>query len=120
MAVLAAMQQVRTGEFVFPGARAGGRLHERVMLDLLKRLLPGSGVTVHGFRSAFSDWVSETTSFSVEEREMALAHAVGTAVERAYRRTDLFAKRRALAEAWARFLGGEKAQVVALPQRAAG
>jgi integrase len=120
MAVLAAMQQVRAGEFVFPGARAGGRLHERVMLDLLKRLLPGSGVTVHGFRSAFSDWVTETTGYSVEEREMALAHAVGTAVERAYRRTDLFAKRRALAEAWAKFLGGEKAQVVALPQRAAG
>jgi integrase len=120
MAVLEAMQKVRTGDFVFAGPRNGRTLHERSMLGLLNRLSADTKITVHGFRSAFSDWVTETTSFTREEREMALAHAVGNATELAYRRTDLFAKRRALAEAWARFLGGASAEVVTLPQRAAG
>jgi integrase len=59
-------------------------------------------LTVHGFRSSFSDWAAERTNFPSEVREMALAHAVGDKVEAAYRRIDLFEKRRALAEAWAR------------------
>lgn len=80
---------------------------------LLKRLRPG--LTVHGFRSTFSDWAAETTSFPSEVRELALAHAVGSKVEAAYRRGDLFAKRRALAEAWASYCDGAGAgKVVAL------
>jgi integrase len=58
---------------------------------------------VHGFRSTFSDWAAERSNFPAEVREMALAHAVGDKVEAAYRRGDLFEKRRQLAEAWARF-----------------
>jgi integrase len=119
MAVLEAMQKVRTGDFVFPGPRNGHTLHERAMLDLLNRLSADTKVTVHGFRSAFSDWVTETTSFTREERELALAHAVGTATELAYRRGTMFEKRRALAEAWARYLGSES-EVVTLPQRVVG
>jgi integrase len=60
-------------------------------------------VTVHGFRSTFADWAAEQTDFSREVREMALAHAVGDRVEAAYRRGDLFEKRRQLAEEWARY-----------------
>jgi integrase len=72
------------------------------MLMLLRRM-GRSDLTVHGFRSTFSDWCAERTAYSSEVREMALAHAVGDKVEAAYRRGDLFAKRRQLAEAWSRF-----------------
>ena len=60
-------------------------------------------VTVHGFRSSFRDWVAERTNFANEVAEMALAHIVSDKVEAAYRRGDLFEKRRQLAEAWAKF-----------------
>ena len=59
--------------------------------------------TVHGFRSAFRDWVAEQTTFPRETAELALAHRVGDDVERAYRRGDLLAKRWQLMEAWARY-----------------
>jgi integrase len=74
------------------------------MLDLLGKMRPGA--TVHGFRSSFSDWAAECTNFPHEVREMALAHAVGSKVEAAYRRGDLFEKRRQLAESWANFCAG--------------
>lgn len=60
----------------------------------------GIPITPHGFRSTFSDWVSETTAFSSEVREMALAHAVKNKTKAAYRRGDLFEKRRELMTAW--------------------
>jgi integrase len=60
--------------------------------------------TVHGFRSAFRDWAAEQTNFSHEVCEKALAHAVGSKTERAYRRSDLFEKRRVLMVAWAGYL----------------
>jgi integrase len=61
-------------------------------------------VTVHGFRSAFRDWAGERTHFPREVAEAALAHLVGDAVERAYRRGDALEKRRELMDAWANFL----------------
>ena len=69
-------------------------------------LLRGMGrddLTVHGFRSTFRDWSAERTNFPREVAEMALAHAIPSAVEAAYRRGDLFDKRRRLMEAWADF-----------------
>ena len=60
-------------------------------------------LTAHGFRSSFRDWAAERTNFPREVAEMALAHTVGDKVEAAYRRGDLFAKRRQIMEAWARF-----------------
>ena len=68
---------------------------------LLRRM--GRDVTVHGFRSTFKDWASEHTNFANEVSEAALAHVVGDKVEAAYRRGDLFEKRRRLMEAWAEF-----------------
>jgi integrase len=59
--------------------------------------------TVHGFRSTFSDWCNETTAHSNHTIEISLAHNVGTEVERAYRRTDMLAKRRQLMEQWSKF-----------------
>jgi integrase len=58
----------------------------------------------HGFRSTFTDWVAERTAYPSEVREMALAHAIGNETEAAYRRGDLFDKRRNLMNEWAEFL----------------
>jgi integrase len=71
------------------------------MLAKLGEVHGGAGPTVHGFRSSFRDWCSERTSYPPIVAEQALAHAVGTKVERAYNRTDLFEKRRRLMADWA-------------------
>lgn len=63
-------------------------------------------VTVHGLRSTFRDWAAEATDYPNEVVEMALAHAVGNKVEAAYRRGDLFEKRRALMDEWAAYCCG--------------
>jgi integrase len=86
------------------------------MAMLLRRMGRGD-LTVHGFRSTFSDWGAERTGAPSEVREMALAHMVADKVEAAYRRGDLFEKRRDLADAWARYCSGtigESARVVPL------
>jgi integrase len=92
----------RSGEFVFPGGKAGKPLSNVALLALLKRM-GCDDLTVHGFRSAFRDWAAERTHFPREVAEMALAHAIGDKVEAAYRRGDLFEKRRKLMQEWARF-----------------
>jgi integrase len=95
------------GELVF-AARPGRPLGPTTLRDTLQRLGP-PGLTVHGFRSSFRDWAAETTHFANEMVEMALAHAVGSKVEAAYRRGDLFDKRHQLMDAWATYLrGGEQ------------
>lgn len=98
--ILSEMRQTPGGgDYVFPGARAGRGLSNMALLAVLKRM-GRTGVTTHGFRSTFRDWASERTQFPHEVAEMALAHAVADKVEKAYRRGDLFDKRRALAAAW--------------------
>lgn len=93
-------------EYVFPGERAPKMASVRLW-ELLKDT--GAGWTVHGMRSTFRDFVGEETSFPREIAEAALAHAVGGAVEQAYRRGDALSKRRALMEAWAVFCEPETA-----------
>jgi integrase len=88
--------------FVFPGRKPGAPLSNMALLVTLRRM-GRRDLTTHGFRSTFSDWCAERTGFSSEVREMALAHAVGDKVEAAYRRGDLFNKRRQLMQAWAKF-----------------
>jgi integrase len=90
-----------SGAPVFPGLRRALPLSSMAMISTLRRM--GRDETVHGFRSAFSDWCAEQTNFPSEVRELALAHIVGTRVEQAYRRGDLFEKRRQLMGAWARY-----------------
>jgi integrase len=103
-AILEAFASGRRGAFVFHGDTSRRPISNLVMLRLLKRL-GRSDLTVHGFRSTFSDWCSECTHFPSEVREMALAHAVGSKVEAAYRRGDLFQKRRELMDEWAKHCG---------------
>ena len=71
------------------------------MLQMLREVNGGKGPTVHGFRSSFRDWCSERTSYPPAVAEQALAHAIGSKVERAYSRSDLFQKRVRLMNEWA-------------------
>jgi integrase len=103
----------RESEFIFPGERVGRPLSNMSLLMLLRRMERGE-ITVHGFRSSFSDWCAEQTNFPSEVREMALAHAVGDKVEAAYRRGDLLKKRYQLAEAWGRYCQHRDNNVVPL------
>jgi integrase len=107
--------------FLFPGAGPDQPLSNMALLMLLRRMGHGD-TTVHGFRSTFRDWASERTNYPTEVAEMALAHAVGDKVEAAYRRGDLFEKRRRLANDWARFcaMPEQKGSVVQLRKSSHG
>jgi integrase len=102
LAIIEKMAAIRSDAFVFRGAKEGRPLSNMAFLMLLRRM-GCADLTAHGFRSSFRDWAAERTGFAAEVAEMALAHAVGDKVEAAYRRGDLFQKRRQLAEAWAKF-----------------
>jgi integrase len=67
---------------------------------------PNGHYVPHGFRSSFRDWAGEVSNFPADVCEMALAHTIKNKVEAAYRRGDLFEKRRRLMEAWAAFCTG--------------
>jgi integrase len=96
---------------VFSGARRALPLSNMVFLMLLRRM-GWSELTAHGFRSTFSDWAAERTAYPREVVEMALAHAIDNKVEAAYRRGDLFEKRRRLMVDWARFCDAPPASEV--------
>lgn len=72
-------------------------------MSMLLRRMKAEDITVHGFRSTFRDWAAESTGFAHEVCEMALAHVIANKAEAAYRRGDLFEKRRKLMEAWAEY-----------------
>jgi integrase len=100
----AAESRLTGSNLVFPGARKGKPLSNMAMLALLRRMGRGD-LTAHGFRSSFRDWAAETTTYQREVVEAALAHAIPDKVEAAYRRGDLFEKRRLLMSEWAGFCG---------------
>ena len=91
--------------YVFPGAVAGSPLSD-VALSKVLHLAAAGDPTVHGLRSTFRDWCGEATDHPGDVAEAALAHTLKDKVEAAYRRGDLFEKRRALTEAWAEFATG--------------
>jgi integrase len=101
--LLAGLYREDGNAHVFIGSQPGSGLSNMAMTTVLRRMGRGD-ITVHGTaRSAFRDWAAERTNFPREVAEMALAHVVGDKVEAAYRRGDLFAKRKALMEAWAKY-----------------
>lgn len=105
----------RVGQHIFPG-RAGGEMGETTLRKVLKRM--GCRATVHGFRSAFRDWAAEQTNYPNHVVEQALAHAIANGVEAAYRRGDLFEKRRQLMQDWAEYCSKpDTANGVVLPLR---
>jgi len=96
-------------EYVFEGQKRHNPLSNMAMLMLLRRMQV-EGVTVHGFRSTFRDWASESANAPREVAEMSLAHKVGSDVERAYARSDLLEKRRALMKQWSEFVAKTSVQ----------
>jgi integrase len=114
--VLKRAKKLRRGDFIFPAARAKAPLSNMALLAVLKRM-ERTDITVHGMRSCFRDWAAEETTCANEVVEMALAHAIGSKVEAAYRRGDLFEKRKVLMAAWADYCDG-KSNVVTLSARA--
>lgn len=88
-------------DLVFPGQNVKKPLSDMTLLKILRDM--NLSVTVHGFRSAFRDWVAEQTEFPGEVAEAALAHTIPNKVEAAYRRTDFLNKRRLLMQRWAAF-----------------
>jgi integrase len=114
--ILKELEAVKRSGFVFPGHKQGRALSNMALLMLLRRM-KRDDLTVHGFRSSFRDWAAETTNFPNFVAEMALAHTVGGKVESAYRRGDLFEKRRRLMDAWAAYCEKLPAQVLALTKR---
>ena len=106
--IVKAMHEALDGDFVFPGQKPEKPLSV-MALEMVLRRMKIEGATVHGFRSAFRDWAAECTNFTNEVCEAALAHVIENKAEAAYRRGDLFEKRRKLMEAWAVYCGTTKA-----------
>ncbi|MEM8540553.1 MAG: integrase arm-type DNA-binding domain-containing protein [Pseudomonadota bacterium] len=113
-AILGQLFETRTSDLVFEGQKRGRPLSQMSMLMLLRRMKM-TDVTVHGFRSSFRDWAGNETEFPREVAEACLAHEVGNAVERAYRRSRAIDKQRQLLSVWADYVTGtEHGNVVAL------
>ena len=118
-AALAVLERVRPlrspADLVFPSPMKPSKpLSDMTLTKVLRDTGLADRATVHGFRTAFRTWASEKTNADHAVMELCLAHHVGTAVERAYARSDLLAKRRRLMDQWAVFVTGGSAKVVRL------
>jgi len=103
IADMAKIRERRASEYIFQGFKDGQPLSNMALLMLLRRL-GHPELTVHGFRATARSWMAAQTNFPREVAELALAHDVGEAVERSYQRSDMFDRRRQLAEAWSEFV----------------
>lgn len=108
VALLKAQQELRVSDFVFPSPKEDSMLSDMTLTAVLRRMKVDA--VPHGFRSTFRNWTAETTNYPREIAELALAHTVGSEVERAYMRSDLFEKRRALMQDWADFVSSTSAK----------
>jgi integrase len=119
LTIVKALREGGSGEFVFAGQKRGKPLSKMALGNVLRRMKLDN-VTVHGYRSAFRDWAAECTNFTNEVCEAALAHTVTNRVEAAYRRGDLFEKRRKLMEAWAAYCEALKTADKIVPMQRKG
>ena len=117
--LLETLAAISRNDFVFPGSH--GPLSRTTFNKLLVGKMGRNEITVHGFRSTFRDWAAERTGFPADVAEMALGHTVNSKVEAAYRRGDLFQKRRQLIDAWAKFCAAPSpsARVISIGQTVA-
>lgn len=123
VSLLQSLDKFEGSEFVFPAVR-GGMLSDAALSACMKRIhearegggyvdrVSGRLAVPHGLRSTFRDWTAERTQYPREMAEIALAHNVGSEVERAYRRGDMIEKRRQMMAAWGRFLTGVETEKV--------
>lgn len=101
--------------YIFPRPDGEEPLSDGAMKNLMERMgHPPGSASPHGFRSSFTDWAAEKTSFPREVVEMALAHTIENEVEAAYRRGDLFEKRRKLMDAWGAYATRVPGKIVKL------
>jgi len=114
--VLEELKAIRCSDYIFPGKRNAHAVGANSVLRFAKEAA-GIDITTHGLRSTFRDWAAERTNLPREVAEMALAHAIPSAVEAAYRRGDLFEKRRRLMDAWAEFCAKPDSKGVATPMK---
>ncbi len=107
LVILAALPREEGNDAVFIGDKKGQSLSNMALLMTLRRM-KRDDLTVHGFRSTFRDWAAEQTAYPNELLEMALAHTVSDKTEAAYRRGDMFEKRRRLMSDWATYCATTK------------
>jgi integrase len=118
LTLLSSLPRTAETDLLFPAPR-GGALSDMTLSAVVRRMKVAA--VPHGFRSTFRDWASERTNYPRDVAEMALAHAIGDKVEAAYRRGDLFEKRRRLMADWATFCfqTQQRAKVVGIRRSAA-
>lgn len=123
LSILDALPRIEGNPYLFPGARHGSPLSNMALLQLMRKM--GYGVkgdrgnyVPHCFRSSFRDWSGEVSSFPRDVAEMPLAHVIENKVEAAYRRGDLFAKRRKMMQEWADYANKQQAEVIPLNKHA--
>jgi integrase len=109
----------REGDWIFPGAKEKQPLSNMSMLKVLKDM-GRHDITVHGFRSTFRDWAAETTAYREHVAKAALAHVIPDKVDAAYRRGDLFEKRRRLMADWATYCAAKPRKGQVVPIRGSG
>ena len=120
VAVLEKAREIADGSgLIFPSpVRKGQPMSDMTLTKVLRDTGLAEKAVVHGFRSSFRTWASERTNADHAVMELALAHAVGSAVEQAYARSDLFAKRARLMESWGRFVAGdERGKLLKFPKQ---
>jgi integrase len=113
MLTILELQRGQDEEWVFPGYRIGRPFSNMAMVKVMRDA--GLSYVPHGFRSSFRDWVAECTNYPQHVCEMALAHAIENRVEAAYRRGDLFEKRRELMDEWASYATKSQADKASEP-----
>jgi integrase len=112
----AARKEPTPDNFVFLGARPRQPLSSMALAMLMRRM--GVDATPHGFRTSFRTWASDVAHTPFEVAEAALSHRIGSAVSRAYARSDMLERRRPLMESWANYVEGEAdAKIVAINGR---
>jgi integrase len=116
IAILQALPRQPDNDHVFIGAVERRGLSGLALGKVLVRL-DRADLTTHGFRSTFRTWAAERTSYAREVAEQALAHTIGTAVERAYARTSLFDHRRRLMRDWASYCCSRPVEGTVTPLR---
>ena len=115
IALLDAPRRIDGADLVFPAPR-NGPLSDMTLTAVLRRMKVAA--VPHGFRSTFRDWAAERTNYPRDAAEMALAHAIGDKVEAAYRRGDLFEKRRRMMADWATFCDRPQGSCTVVPMAA--
>lgn len=104
IALLKSLSRFEHNAHIFPGAKRGKPLSQMAMLEKLRGMRDGTGLTVHGFRSTFRDWIADTTVIPDAIAEMALAHINGDKVAAAYKRGEAFDRRKLLMQQWSDYL----------------